>query len=122
LISFQIDLVPLQYRVVNHQDLLLLFLPRATSSSWAYYSSLGPWPKLEHAPRRWGTHQGIPWTSFPLATSLWGQQGHPSQVGPNPCQVRVHLGLQEQSVVKRMPRSHTDSIFDDPHMDGKIIS
>jgi hypothetical protein len=40
---------------------------------------------------------------------------------PNPCQVRVHLRLQEQFIVKRMPRSHTDSIFDDPDIDGKII-
>jgi hypothetical protein len=41
---------------------------------------------------------------------------------PNPYQVRVHLGLQDQSIVKRMPRTHPDFVFDDPHMDGKIIS
>ena len=40
---------------------------------------------------------------------------------PDPSQVRVHLGLQEQFVIKRMPRSHTDSIFDDPDMDENII-
>jgi len=40
---------------------------------------------------------------------------------PNLCQVRVHLGFQEQSVVKRTSRSHTDSVFDDPHLDGKIF-
>jgi hypothetical protein len=41
---------------------------------------------------------------------------------PNPCEVRVHLGIQEQFVVKQTPGSHTDSVFDDPYMDGKIIS
>jgi hypothetical protein len=41
---------------------------------------------------------------------------------PNPYQVRVHLGLQDQSVVKRMSRTHMNSIFDDPYMDRKIIS
>jgi hypothetical protein len=40
---------------------------------------------------------------------------------PNPSQVGVHLGLQEQRVVKRMPRSYTDSVFGDPYIDGKII-
>jgi hypothetical protein len=40
----------------------------------------------------------------------------------NPYQVRVHLGLQDQSVVKWTPKTHTDSVFNDPYMDGKIIS
>ena len=39
--------------------------------------------------------------------------------GPNP--FRVHHGIQEQSRVKSTLRAHTDSIFDDPHMLGKII-
>ena len=58
LIIFQIDLVPPQYHVArppNHQDIVSLFLPGATSSSWAGYSPLGPWPKMEHASRRWRT-------------------------------------------------------------------
>jgi hypothetical protein len=29
----------------NHHDILSLFLPRATSSLWTCFSSLGPWPK-----------------------------------------------------------------------------
>jgi hypothetical protein len=40
----------------------------------------------------------------------------------SPTWVRVHLGLQDQHVVKWTSRSHTNSVFDDPHMDGKIIS
>jgi hypothetical protein len=39
---------------------------------------------------------------------------------PNPYQVRVHLRLQDQSVVKWMPKTHP--VFYDPYMDGKIIS
>jgi hypothetical protein len=45
----------------------------------------------------------------------------PSQ-RPNPYHVRVHLILQDHHVVKRMPRTQPDFVFDDPHMDGKIIS
>jgi hypothetical protein len=41
---------------------------------------------------------------------------------PNPYQVRVHLGLQDQSVVKRTHMTHLDFVVDDPYMDGKIIS
>ena len=44
-----------------------------------------------------------------------------SHQGGGPNQVRVHLGIQEQSRVKSMPRAHIDSVFDDPHMLGKII-
>jgi hypothetical protein len=39
----------------------------------------------------------------------------------NPYQVRVHLGLQDQSIVKWTLRMHLDSVFYYPHMDGKII-
>jgi hypothetical protein len=35
----------------------------------------------------------------------------------NPRQVRLHLELQEQPIVKRTLRSHTDSVFDDPPID-----
>jgi hypothetical protein len=38
-----------------------------------------------------------------------------------PCEVRVNLRFYEQSVVKQTFRLYTDSVFDDPHMDGKII-
>jgi hypothetical protein len=44
----------------------------------------------------------------------------PSQ-RPNLYQVEVHLRLQEHSIVKQTPRTYSDSIFDDPHMDRKII-
>jgi hypothetical protein len=44
-----------------------------------------------------------------------------SRQGGGPNQVRVYLRIQEQHRVKSTPRVHTDSVFNDPHMDGKII-
>ena len=36
-------------------------------------------------------------------------------------QVRVWLRLQDQSALNWSPRTHPDSVFNDPHMDGKLI-
>jgi len=44
-----------------------------------------------------------------------------SHQGGGPNQFLVHLGIQEQSRVKSTPKAHMGSIFDDPHMLGKII-
>ena len=41
---------------------------------------------------------------------------------PKETQVRVHLGVQEQSAPKLTSRLHTESILDALYMDGKIIS
>jgi hypothetical protein len=41
---------------------------------------------------------------------------------PSPIRVQVCFGLLNQSAIKRTPRMHSDSVFDDPYMDGKIIS
>ena len=38
-------------------------------------------PKLEHPQRRWETHQGVPWTSSTLVSTLGDQQRRPSRVG-----------------------------------------
>jgi hypothetical protein len=40
----------------------------------------------------------------------------------NTIQLRVHLRVQEQPDVNWTPRPHPKSDFDDPHMDGKLIS
>jgi hypothetical protein len=40
---------------------------------------------------------------------------------PSPTRVRVCLGLQDRSAIKWMPRTHPNSVFDDPYMDGKLI-
>ena len=44
-----------------------------------------------------------------------------SHQGGGPNQVRVHLDFHDQSALNWSPRTHLDSVFDDPHMDGKII-
>jgi len=41
---------------------------------------------------------------------------------PNTSQVRVQLGIQEQSILDWTPRPLTESDFDDPYMVRKIIS
>ena len=66
---------------------------------------------------------------------LGGQQGCPSQEGgprlirfesprwrPKATKVRARLGVQEQHVLKTMPRSHMVSVLGILYMDGKIIS
>jgi hypothetical protein len=63
------------------------------------------------------------------------QQGFPSQQGgprlirfesprwrPKAIQVRVQFGVQEQCAIKRMPRSHTESVLDVLYMVGSRIS
>ena len=62
------------------------------------------------------------------------QRGCPSQKGglrliwfesprwrPKATQVRVCLGLQNQSALNWSPKTHSDSVFDDPHIVGKLI-
>ena len=44
-----------------------------------------------------------------------------SHQGGGPNQVRPHLGFQDQSIIKLVTRARTGSVFDDPHMDGKLI-
>jgi hypothetical protein len=39
----------------------------------------------------------------------------------SPTRLRVCLGLQDQSAIKRAPKMHPDSVFDDPHIYGKLI-
>jgi len=71
-------------RPPNHQDMLLLFLVGAMTSSRACYSHLGPWPKLENAPKMWRGVWRCPRTSSSMATTLGVLQGGPTQVGgPN---------------------------------------
>ena len=46
-------------RSSNHHDILPLFLPEATLSSWACYSSLRLQPKLEHRGHLGGHNKGV---------------------------------------------------------------
>jgi hypothetical protein len=50
------------------------------------------------------------------------QQESASQVGPNPSPLRVHLGVQEQSVLNWMPRPHMESNLDVLYMVGTKLS
>jgi hypothetical protein len=40
----------------------------------------------------------------------------------SPIRVQVCFGFLDQSAIKRKPRTHTDSIFYDPHMDRMTFS
>ena len=44
-----------------------------------------------------------------------------SHQGGGPNQVRAHLGFQDQAIIKLVTRARSGSIFNDPHMDGKLI-
>ena len=44
-----------------------------------------------------------------------------SPQGGDPNQVRVRLRLQDQSALNWSPRTYPDSVFNNPHMVGKII-
>jgi hypothetical protein len=73
------------------------------------------WPCLENHMKANEISKGIQIEKE--AQSLSGS----SRQGGGPNQVRVHLGLQEQCVVKQTSRPHMDSVFDDPYMDRKLI-
>ena len=77
-------------------------------------------------PRQTRTRIGLGlWLGFDVLAGLlrwWPRRrtSKPSQ-RPSPIRVRVCLGRQDQSAIKRTPRTHPDSVFNDPHMDGKTI-
>ena len=48
------------------------------------------------------------------------QQGHPTEIG-GPVHIWMETGGQDQSALNCSPRTHPDSIFGDPHMDGQLI-
>jgi hypothetical protein len=49
------------------------------------------------------------------------QMASKSSWRPNPCQVQVCLGVQDQSTLKQMLKSNIDSVLDILHMHGKLI-
>jgi len=64
------------------------------------------------------THKGGP-------RGMEDQQGRPNEDG-DLVQLEFELALayrnQDQPAVKWTPKTHSDSVFDDPRMNGKIIS
>jgi hypothetical protein len=126
LISFQIDLVSPQYPISKASKssrysiivfagsyivvMGLLFILGTLAQMGARHK------EMENLPRK------------PLDVLLLGhllrrlaKASKPSR-RPSPTRVRVCLGLQNQSTIKWTPRMHLDSVFNDPHMDEKIIS
>jgi hypothetical protein len=125
LISFQIDLVPSQYHIGKKSKssrycvtisarshivvMGLLFILRTLAQVGAHPK------KIENPPRK------------PSDVLLLGHfLRRPARASKprwrsSPTRVRVCLGLQDQSIIKRTSRTHPNSVFNDPYMDGKII-
>jgi hypothetical protein len=126
LIRFQIDLVLYQYHISKTSKSSRYYV---TISARSYTVVMGllailgtlaqvrAHPKeMENSPRK------------PLDVLLLGHHlRRPARTSkpsrrPSPIRVRVCFGLLDQSAIKWTPRTHLDSIFYDPYMDGKIIS
>jgi hypothetical protein len=125
LISFQIDLVPYQYHIGKTSKLLRYYVAISAGSYTIVMGLLailgtlaqvGTHPKeMDNPPRKplnillLGHHLRRPARTF-----------KPSR-RPSPIRVRVCFGLLDRSIIKWTPRTHPYFVFDDPHMDGKII-
>jgi len=84
---------------------------------------LGTLAQVKACPIEKGNPQREPLDVLLLGHHLrWSARSFKPSQRPDPYQVRVYLGLQDQHAVKWTPRTHPDSIFDDPHIDEKIIS
>jgi hypothetical protein len=125
LISFQIDLVPYQYHVGKISKSSRYYIAISVGSytvvmgllaTLGTLAQVGEHPKeMENPPRK------------PLDVLLLGHHlRRPARTSkpsrrPSPIRVRVCFGLLDQFTIKWTPKTHPDSVFDDPHMDGKII-
>jgi hypothetical protein len=125
LISFQIDLVQYQYHVGKVSKSSRYYVAISAGSYTVIMGLLvilrtlaqvGAHPKeMENPPRKTldflhlGHHLRRP-----------ARTSKPSR-RPSLIRVRVCFGLLDQSAIKRTPRMHPYSVFDNPHMDGKII-
>ena len=111
LIRFQIDLVPSQYLVgkvfksSRHSTIVsagsyivvmgLLFILGILAQIGATPKEMGDTPRSPLDVLHLGHHLRRP------------EKASKSSWRPNPCQVRVYFGLQEQPALKQTPRSHT---------------
>ena len=95
----------------------------AMSSSRACYSQLRPWPKMEHTPWN-GEHVKKKSLDVLHLGHLLRRPARASNPSwrPNWSWLRVCFGVQEQSALKWVPRSHMGSDLSSLGMDGKIIS
>jgi hypothetical protein len=125
LISFQIDLVPSQYHI-GKASKSLIYSVAISSKSYTVVMGLldilGTQAQVGACPKKMKNTKEMALYIHLLGHHLRrpARTSKPSQ-RPSPIRVRVCLGHQDQSTIKRMPRTHPNSVFDDPHMDGKII-
>jgi hypothetical protein len=125
LISFQIDLVPSQYHV-DKASKSLIYSVAISDKSYTVVMGLldilGTQTQFGACPKKMENTKEMALDVHLLGHHLRrpARTSKPSQ-RPSPIRVRVCLGHQDQSAIKRMPRTHPNSVFDDPHMDEKII-
>jgi hypothetical protein len=74
------------------------------------------WPYLENYMEAKEISKGIQ-----IEKETQNLSGSSHQGGGGPNQVWVHLGILDQSALNWSLRTRTDSVFDDPYMDGKLI-
>jgi hypothetical protein len=125
LISFQIDLVPSQYHI-GKASKSPIYSVAISGKSYTVVMGLldilGTQAQVGACPKKMENTKEMALDVHLLGHHLRrpARTSKPSQ-RPSPIRVRVCLGHQDQSVIKRMPRTHLNSVFDDPHMDGKIF-
>jgi hypothetical protein len=125
LIRFQIDLVPSQYHVGKASKSPIYYVAISGKSYtvvMGLLDILGTQAQVGARPKKMDNTKEMALDVHLLGHHLrrLARTSKPSQ-RPSPIRVRVCLGHQDQSVIKQTPRTHPNSIFDDPHMDGKII-
>ena len=123
MISFQIDLVPLQYHIrkaFKSSSLTIAISVRSYDIVMGLLFILGTLAHVGASPKEMRNTPRSPLDVLLLGHLLRrpARASKPSWK-PNPSQVRVCLGVQEQHALKLMPRSHTESKFDVLHMYGK---
>jgi hypothetical protein len=126
LISFQIYLVPPQYHIgkasKSSRHFATIFIGCYDVITGLLFT-LGTQTQVEARPKKIENTKEMPKDVLLLGHHLRrpARTSKPSR-RPSPIRVRVCFGLLDQSAIKRTLRMHPDSVFDDPHMDGKIIS
>ena len=126
LISFQIDLVPHQYHVGKASKSSRYSVAIYVGSYIVIISLLfilGTLAQVEARPKEIENSPRKPLDVLILGHLLRraARASKPSR-RPSPTRIRVCLGLQDQSAIKRTSRTHPDFVFYDPYLDGKIIS
>jgi hypothetical protein len=125
LISFQIDLVPPQYYIGKASKSSIYYVVVSAESYIVVIGLLFILGTLAQVGARTKEMDNSPRKSLDilLLGHLLRSPARASKPSwrPSPTRVRVCLSLQDQFAIKWTSRTHPDSVFDEPHMDGKII-